>query len=43
MKARCGWAKPVLRGSVTHCATCHGTLRFDLHINQWVHESEKSR
>lgn len=38
-RARCGWPKPVLPkgAAVAHCADCHGQLRFDLHVNQWVH------
>lgn len=35
----CGWPKPVLpKGSgVAHCSACHRKLRFDIHLNQWVH------
>lgn len=41
-RAVCGWAKPAAsqnKNGAGICESCHGVLVFDLHINQWVHES----
>lgn len=40
MKPKCGWPKPFLpaKSGVVHCRQCHGKLRFDLHLNLWVHQ-----